>query len=565
MKPFSATSTTKWSIKWSVCNRIHRSFSGLGTMRTKRLWRKTGTAFRKSNWHRWRVIIESYTSKQWWRLSNRSIKVRIDPLLLLHPRTVSNQSKRIILPPIQTIPSMVRASLLMQRYLHSIASLGDVHFYGYQDDSWDPRTYPITRFLSETGIQSLPSLETWYQATDNATDLNLQSAFLRHREHSGGQIEAMMLVLHCFVLTVTYVDCDLDVIFEATCPRRWRMIHCRISLNGSIWVKSIKRWRWRVSVITVDCIPRPIWSIQRRAKGKIIGTRTMRFLQRLDCLTRNTMGLMYWQINDIWQAPTWSTIDYGLNWKMAHYYVRHMYASVYPLAVLTPYLANPLDEQARLSFYVINEFLDDSQGQLTCSVHTLDAFSVRASFSYDVSFDLLIMRLVIDLPYASLMQRTSCSNDTQCLVYCSYNDGQRETDQTLFLTKPKNYQLIQPNLRVERIEQQSSTHFSITLTATRPALFVWLEIPANVSGYFSKNGFHMFAPTTVVDFHSWTPINDVAIRLRSLFDVTQPWYESDCSNKDDLEHLILFVFRIQDWSSRWTKISSKDWSDSCIQ
>lgn len=231
---------------------------------------------------------------------------------------------------------------------------------------------------------------------------------------------------------------------------------------------------------------------------------------------------MYWQINDIWQAPTWSTVDYGLNWKMAHYYVRHMYASVYPLAVLTPYLANPLDEQARLSFYVINEFLDDSQGQLICSIHTLNTFSVRATFSYDVSFDLLIMRHVIDLPYASLMQRTGCSNDAQCVVYCSYNDGQREIDQTLFLTKPKNYQLIQPNLRVERIEQQSPTQFSITLTATRPALFVWLEIPANISGYFSKNGFHMFAPTTVVDFHSWTPINDVVIRLRTLFDVTQP-------------------------------------------
>ncbi len=69
---------------------------------------------------------------------------------------------------------------------------GDVHFYGYRNDSWDPTTYPITRFLSETGIQSLPSLDTWYEVTKNTSDLNLQSDFIQHREHSGGQINGMM-------------------------------------------------------------------------------------------------------------------------------------------------------------------------------------------------------------------------------------------------------------------------------------------------------------------------------------------------------------------------------------
>ncbi|UJR18128.1 hypothetical protein I4U23_005028 [Adineta vaga] len=35
---------------------------------------------------------------------------------------------------------------------------GDVHFYGFNNDTWNPATYPITRFLSETGMNSLPSL-----------------------------------------------------------------------------------------------------------------------------------------------------------------------------------------------------------------------------------------------------------------------------------------------------------------------------------------------------------------------------------------------------------------------
>ncbi len=84
--------------------------------------------------------------------------------------------------------------------------IGDVHFYGYRNDSWDPTTYPITRFLSETGIQSLPSLDTWYEVTKNTSDLHLQSDFIQHREHSGGQINGMMLDKIIFCAGVRYKD-----------------------------------------------------------------------------------------------------------------------------------------------------------------------------------------------------------------------------------------------------------------------------------------------------------------------------------------------------------------------
>lgn len=76
--------------------------------------------------------------------------------------------------------------------------LGDVHFYGYGNDSWDWRTYPITRFLSETGIQSLPSLDAWLEVAINQSDLYFESPFVLHREHSGNQITAMMYVLDDF-------------------------------------------------------------------------------------------------------------------------------------------------------------------------------------------------------------------------------------------------------------------------------------------------------------------------------------------------------------------------------
>ena len=239
------------------------------------------------------------------------------------------------------------------------------------------------------------------------------------------------------------------------------------------------------------------------------------------------MGLMYWQINDIWQGTTWSTIEYGLKWKMSHYYVRHMYEPVYPIAILNPYLADITDENAQISIYIINELLNMTTGTLICSIHTLDTFSVRTSLPFDISFHLSTVQHIIDLPYASLMKHTNCSiNDNHCIFQCRLNYDRQEIKQTLFLRQPKNYELYEPNLRIQSIRQLTLTDFTITITATRPALFVWLEISENRSGYFTQNGFHMFESLITISFHSWTSImdydeNNLTFHISSLFDVTQ--------------------------------------------
>ncbi len=39
-------------------------------------------------------------------------------------------------------------------------------------------------------------------------------------------------------------------------------------------------------------------------------------------------GTLYWQVNDCWPAPTWSSIDYNLNWKALQYQVKKDFADV---------------------------------------------------------------------------------------------------------------------------------------------------------------------------------------------------------------------------------------------
>jgi len=43
-------------------------------------------------------------------------------------------------------------------------------------------------------------------------------------------------------------------------------------------------------------------------------------------------GTIYWQLNDCWPAPTWSTIDYFGKWKAAHYQIKQDFKNVTILA-----------------------------------------------------------------------------------------------------------------------------------------------------------------------------------------------------------------------------------------
>lgn len=39
-------------------------------------------------------------------------------------------------------------------------------------------------------------------------------------------------------------------------------------------------------------------------------------------------GVLYWQLNDEWPAPTWSSLDYRGRWKALHYFARRFFSRV---------------------------------------------------------------------------------------------------------------------------------------------------------------------------------------------------------------------------------------------
>ena len=241
------------------------------------------------------------------------------------------------------------------------------------------------------------------------------------------------------------------------------------------------------------------------------------------------MGLMYWQLNDIWQAGTWSTLEYAVRWKMGHYYVRHMYSPIYLLIRITPYMPSVTDDNAQVGLYIVNEFVNSTQNQVNCSIYSFDTFDARLSAIYNVVTNTTGVQLVISESYKTLMEQARCLNSKECLMQCSLisNSQLPNEGQTGFFARPKDIHLNNPNLRITSIEQRSPNDITITINADKPALFVWLDAPAELSGYFSRNGFHMFQQQITVTFTSWTSLlnfdsANMDVRIISLYDVTQP-------------------------------------------
>ena len=165
---------------------------------------------------------------------------------------------------------------------------GDVHYYNYGADCEDWTTYPRARFISEHGFQSFPSLDSYSKVLIPA-DYQRDSAVLQFRQrHENGNTEVQDMAQRHFTLPDATSD-DPDEqkeLFDEYC-----------------WLTQVQQARCYETALA-----------------------TWRRYKSIDSI--NTMGILYWQLNDIWQGPTWASLEFGGRWKVAHYAVANVFAPV---------------------------------------------------------------------------------------------------------------------------------------------------------------------------------------------------------------------------------------------
>jgi beta-mannosidase len=76
-----------------------------------------------------------------------------------------------------------------------------------------------------------------------------------------------------------------------------------------------------------------------------------------------TMGSIFWQLNDCWPVASWSSIDYYGRWKALQYYARRFYA---------PILVSPHVEDGSLKVYIVSDKTETSDTQTFLAVYLMD-------------------------------------------------------------------------------------------------------------------------------------------------------------------------------------------------
>nr|XP_028599356.1 beta-mannosidase isoform X4 [Podarcis muralis] len=351
---------------------------------------------------------------------------------------------------------------------------GDNHYYNYVSDCWDWTTFPRTRFASEYGFQSWPSFSALAQVSSEE-DWSYTSNFSLHRQHHANGNDQML---------------------------HQAGLHFKLPQEGDP-LKNFKQSIYLTQIMQAQCIKSQT-EFYRRSQSEIINGEG------------RTMGALYWQLNDIWQAPSWASLEYGGKWKMLHYFAQRFFAPLLPVAY---------EDKDALYIYGISDLHADYELTLRVSLHDWGLTEPVCTLAKE---GVLIKGgaavPIYKEPISDLLKQ--CGNCTRqsCVVTFSL-EGEEE------LSSPSNYHFLSSlkdavglkNPQLLASVSQEGDQFQIILEATAIAPFVWLDA-GNIPGRFSDNGFLLTEKRRVILFYPWETTSakelEKSLSLTSLTDIS---------------------------------------------
>lgn len=338
---------------------------------------------------------------------------------------------------------------------------GDLHFYDYKMNGWNAHEFPLARFMSEFGVQSLPSYSTLENSYTLFQDFDLQSDLNEHRQHhANGNQQIINEILN-----------NLKMPFFKDKLKNFKVQIYLSQINQAMHLKTCTE-------------------LYRRSRNYF----------DYESGQGLSMGTMYWQFNDIWQAPTWSSIEYGGKWKMAHYFIRNSYS---------PLILSPVLNKTNLDIYAVSDLSIKVLGEFILEVYSYESLQARLSQRFKFEIEEFTSKPGVSIDLNDLSKQTDCwlNLNKSCLIILKSEDSLFENKDFINFLFFKNRladvdNLQMPNLTYEYVKQTDKKGvFEIQIKADAICLFVWLDLETNeFVGFFSDNGFHLTSRQRIIYF-----------------------------------------------------------------
>ncbi len=237
---------------------------------------------------------------------------------------------------------------------------GSSHYWGVWWGLEPPSKYlsKVPRFMSEFGLQSLPSLYTIRSFQSSNHDTLYSKSLLCHQKHPTG-FQNISKYLEMENLTYNNLE---DLIYKSQIIQ---------SQGISLAIEA-----------------------HRRAMPYCMGT-------------------MYWQFNDCWPAISWSSVDYNGIWKALQYKVKNIYKDI---------LISVIENDGFIEIFMVSDKRQETTGKLTISVYNIENnnLSDRIIFSKDVRIQANSSKQIKSFQIDSLLTELN-NNFSNAISYNRHN------------------------------------------------------------------------------------------------------------------------------------------------
>ncbi len=147
----------------------------------------------------------------------------------------------------------------------------------------------------------------------------------------------------------------------------------------------------------------------------------------------DTMGSIFWQLNDCWPVASWSSIDYYGRWKALQYYARRFYA---------PVLVSPHLENGSVRVYIVSDKTTPQAAMLRVRLMDFDG-KVLLEDKRDVTIDPLASKVYLDWPLAKIAQAGG-ADTAHVFVVAELTSGTGELSRNLIYLAPTKEVRLKP-------------------------------------------------------------------------------------------------------------------------
>ncbi|KAL1853338.1 hypothetical protein Plec18167_005572 [Paecilomyces lecythidis] len=352
---------------------------------------------------------------------------------------------------------------MVERYwnLTPGAYYGDTDFYNYDSSiSFNYDAYPVGRFANEFGYHSMPSLQTWQQAVD-PKDLHFNSSviMLRNHHYPSGDLS-----------TDNYKNSSKGMGEMTIAVERYYPIP-----NKTDSVANFSAWCHATQIFQADMYKSEI-QFYRRGSG----------------MPERQLGSLYWQLEDIWQAPTWAGIEYDGRWKVLHYVAKDIYQPV----IISPFWNYTTGD---LEIYVTSDLWESVSGRANLTWLDLKGEALSNNAGTPSSANFTVGALNTTNIYSTNVKNLTLSSPSDSILILSV-EATGHTPNTppnspaitfkhenhFTPVFPNDLKLVDPGLSVTKGD--NGTTF-IVEAKSGVSLYTWLDYPAGTVGHFDENAF----------------------------------------------------------------------------